>query len=103
MTTEGAARIRAGVASLPTGPYRYDAVADEWTVAPAARAVLGLDPDSPLDAVGLLDLLPADEREQVAGFVLGAIRGRAPFSTLLHVLRPDGAPREVLVVGEGTF
>ena len=103
MTTEVASSIRAHVASLPTGPYRYDASADAWTVAPTARQVLGLEPDAPLDVARLLDLLPDVEREQVARFVFDAIRGRVPFSTLQRVLRPDGGVREVLVVGEGTY
>lgn len=103
MTAEGAPSIRAHVASLPTSPYRYDASADAWTVAPVARQVLGLEPDAPLDVARLLDLLPDVEREQVARFVFDAIRGRVPFSTLQHVLRPDGEVREVLVVGEGTY
>lgn len=103
MTPEDAASVRGPVASLPTGSYRYDASADAWTVAPSARQLLGIDPDCALHTAGLLDLLPDDEREPVARFVLDALRGRVPFSTLQHLRRPDGDVREVLVVGEGTY
>lgn len=91
------------VASLPTGRYRYDASTDAWTVAPAARQLLGLDPDRAPHTAGLLGLLPEEEREQVALFVLDAIRRRVPFSTLLRLQRPDGDLREVLVVGESAY
>jgi hypothetical protein len=103
MTPEDAASVRGSVASLPTGRYRYDVAADVWTVAPAALQLLGLAPDCALHVAGLLGLLPDEEREEVARFVLDAIRRRVPFSTLLPVRRPDGDVREVLVVGEGAY
>lgn len=103
MTPEDAASFRGSVASLPTGRYRYDVSTDVWTVAPAARQLLGLDPDHAPHTAGLLGLLQDEEREQVARFVLDAIRRRAPFSTLLQLRRPDGDVREVLVVGEGAY
>ncbi len=103
MTPEDVASFGGSVASLPTGRYRYDASTDVWTVAPTARQLLGLDPDCAPHTAGLLGLLPDEEREQVARFVLDAIRRRVPFSTLLHLPRPDGDVREVLVVGEGAY
>jgi GTPase len=99
MTPEGAQSIRGPVASLPTGPYRYDVAADRWMLAGTTRNILGLGPDARVDASTLLGLLAEEEREQVARLVIDAIAGQAPFSTLHHVTRPDGT-REVLVVGE---
>ena len=102
MTPEGAQSIHGSVASLTTGPYRYDVYADRWTLDPVARDILGLGPDAPVDVSTLLGLLVDDEREQVARFVFDAIEGRVPFSTLHRVVRPGG-PHEVLVVGEATY
>lgn len=102
MTPEGAQSIHGPVASLPTGPYRYDVSADRWTLACSTRDILGLGADDSVDVSALSGLLVEDEREQVVRLVFDAIEGRVPFSTLHHVTRPDG-PREVLLVGEATY
>jgi hypothetical protein len=102
MTPEGAQSIHGPVASLPTGPYRYDVSADQWTLDPVARDILGLGPDAPVDLATLLGLLVDDEREQVAQHIFDAIEDRVPFTTLHRVVRPGG-PREVLLVGESTY
>jgi hypothetical protein len=102
MTSEDAARIHAPVASLPTGRYCYDASDERWTLAGITRDILGLGAGTAIDVSTLVELVADDERTQVARFVLDAIEDRVPFSTVLHVVRPHG-PREVLVVGEGTY
>ena len=102
MTPEDAPRIHAPVASLPTGRYCYDASDERWTLAGITREILGLGDGTAMDVSTLVDLVADDERAQFARLVLDAIENRVPFSTVVHVARPDG-PREVLVVGEGTY
>jgi hypothetical protein len=102
MSPEGAQSIHVPVASLRTGPYRYDVSSDVWTLHPAARDILGLKADAPVDVSVLVSLLVDDERDQVVRFVFDAIQSQVPFSTLHRVARAGGA-RDVLVVGEPTY
>ena len=103
MTPEDAASIHGSVATLPVGSYHYDGSSDAWTVPPATRELLALDPDGPFDPAGLLELLPEEERAQVVRFVVDALHRRVPFSVLQKLRSPDGDVRDVLLTGEGRY
>jgi PAS domain-containing protein len=87
-------------AGAVTGRYRYDSRGDAWWWSPEMFALYGLPPGAaePCTQLMLQSLHPGDRARTLQA--LTRARSGSAFALENRVLRPDGAVRTIVVIGE---
>ena len=93
--------VRPAVASRIAARYRYDLRRAAWWWSPEMFALQGLPDGAPEASTELLlqHLHPADRVGTLAA-ITGACTEGSPFTVRTRIIRPDGAQRAVVLVGE---
>jgi two-component system cell cycle sensor histidine kinase/response regulator CckA len=83
------------------GHYIFDIPAGRWSSSAVLDEVFGIDRDHPRDVAGWLQIVHAEQREEMAGYLRDhVLRDRKPFDREYRIARPsDGAVRWVHVLG----